>query len=40
MSTHPIGRPGEAQETAHATLFLIENTFATGITLDVDGGKR
>lgn len=36
----PAGRPGEAGEIAHAALFLMENTFTTGITLDVDGGKR
>jgi len=36
----PIGRPGEVEELAGAALFLMENTFTTGITLDVDGGKR
>lgn len=36
----PLGRIGTAEEAAHAALFLVENTFTTGITLDVDGGKR
>ncbi|WP_103533428.1 SDR family NAD(P)-dependent oxidoreductase [Streptomyces sp. SM11] len=36
----PVARPGEADELAHAALFLMENTFTTGITLDVDGGVR
>lgn len=36
----PVGRPGSAQEVAHAAAYLMENTFTTGTTLDVDGGKR
>ncbi|MEX3104946.1 KR domain-containing protein [Streptomyces sp. V2] len=36
----PVGRPGSAEEVAHSALYLMENTFTTGITLDVDGGKR
>lgn len=36
----PAGRPGTAEELAHSVLYLMENTFTTGITLDVDGGKR
>ena len=36
----PLGRIGTAGEVAHAALFLAENTFTTGITLDIDGGKR
>ena len=34
----PLGRPGRAEEIAHAVAFLIENTFVTGVVLDVDGG--
>ncbi|WP_369390379.1 hypothetical protein AB5J72_24140 [Streptomyces sp. CG1] len=33
-------RPGEADELAHAAVFLMENTFTAGITLDTDGGLR
>ncbi|AZM54099.1 short chain dehydrogenase [Streptomyces sp. WAC 01529] len=36
----PVGRPGTAEEVAHAAAYLMENTFTTGTTLDVDGGKR
>ncbi|MDG4864216.1 SDR family oxidoreductase [Streptomyces sp. T-3] len=36
----PVARPGEADELAHAALFLMENTFTAGITLDTDGGIR
>ena len=36
----PLGRIGVAEEAAHAAPFLAENTFTTGITLDVDGGER
>jgi NAD(P)-dependent dehydrogenase (short-subunit alcohol dehydrogenase family) len=32
----PLGRIGTAGEVAHAALFLAENTFTTGITLDID----
>lgn len=35
----PAGRPGTAAEAAHGALFLLENTFTTATTLDVDGGK-
>ncbi|WP_217247693.1 SDR family NAD(P)-dependent oxidoreductase [Streptomyces sp. AC602_WCS936] len=38
--TLPAGRPGTPEDLAHAALFLMENTFTTGHTLDVDGGKR
>lgn len=34
----PLGRPGLARETAHAALFLAENTFMTGAVVDIDGG--
>ncbi|MEV3989074.1 SDR family oxidoreductase [Streptomyces sp. NPDC049837] len=36
----PVGRPGTADEVAHAAAFLMENGFTTGTTLDIDGGKR
>lgn len=36
----PLGRPGTAEEVAHSAVYLMENTFTTGTTLDVDGGKR
>lgn len=36
----PLGRIGTPEEVAHAALFLAENRFTTGITLDVDGGER
>ena len=35
---HLIPRAGTADEVAHAILFVIENDFVTGTTLDVDGG--
>ncbi|MBT3332255.1 MAG: SDR family oxidoreductase [Rhodospirillaceae bacterium] len=35
---HPIPRAGTAEECAHAILFLIQNDFTTGTTVDVDGG--
>jgi NAD(P)-dependent dehydrogenase (short-subunit alcohol dehydrogenase family) len=33
-----IPRPGRSEEVARAILFLIENDFVTGTTIDVDGG--
>ena len=36
----PVGRIGTPDDLAHAALFLIENRFTTGTTLDVDGGER
>lgn len=33
-----IPRPGTPEEVAQAILFLIENEFVTGTTIDVDGG--
>ncbi len=35
---HLIDRPGTADEVASAILFVIENSFVTGTTVDVDGG--
>ena len=33
-----IPRPGEADEVAQAILFMVQNDFVTGTTIDVDGG--
>lgn len=33
-----IPRPGSAHEVAQGILFLIQNDYVTGVTLDVDGG--
>ncbi len=33
-----IPRPGTADECAHGIIFLLENDFVTGTTVDVDGG--
>lgn len=38
VSKHPIGRLGNADEIAHAIVFLSENDFTTGTTILVDGG--
>jgi len=37
---HPIGRFGRSQEVAQPVVWLVapENSFTTGITLQVDGG--
>ena len=35
---HVIPRPGTADEVASGILFLIQNDFVTGTTVDVDGG--
>jgi NAD(P)-dependent dehydrogenase (short-subunit alcohol dehydrogenase family) len=37
-ATHPIPRAGTADEVAQAILFLVQNDFVTGTTVDVDGG--
>jgi NAD(P)-dependent dehydrogenase (short-subunit alcohol dehydrogenase family) len=34
----PVGRVGEASEIAQAYLFLMQEGFATGQTIVVDGG--
>ncbi|MEM8686114.1 MAG: SDR family oxidoreductase [Pseudomonadota bacterium] len=34
----PLGRVGTVAEAAAAALYLMTNTFSTGIVLDVDGG--
>ena len=33
-----IPRAGQPEEVSSAVLFLIENDFVTGTTVDVDGG--
>jgi NAD(P)-dependent dehydrogenase (short-subunit alcohol dehydrogenase family) len=37
-ANHLIPRAGTADEVAQAILFLIQNDFVTGTTVDVDGG--
>ena len=37
-NTVPVGRVGEASEIAQAYLFLMQERFATGQTVVVDGG--
>merc|ERR1712060_569315 len=37
-SAHLIPRPGTADENAQAVMFLVQNEFVTGTTVDVDGG--
>ena len=40
-STHPLGRPGQAEEIAATILFLLsdEAGWITGATLPIDGGR-
>lgn len=40
-TTHPLGRPGRADEVAEAIFFLATpaSSFTTGVTLSVDGGR-
>lgn len=42
QETHPLGRPGLAQEVAEAIAFLAsdQSSFITGVTLPVDGGRH
>lgn len=35
---HLIPRAGQADEVAHGIMFAVENDYATGTTVDVDGG--
>lgn len=41
LSNVPLGRLGEVEDVANATLFLAseEGKFLTGVNLDVDGGR-
>ncbi len=34
----PVGRVGRAEELGQAVLYLMTNSFTTGVVLDVDGG--
>jgi pteridine reductase len=34
-----VKRPGTPDDVAGAVMFLIENTFITGVCLPVDGGR-
>lgn len=36
----PLKRLGEAEEIAHAAIFIAENDFFTGRTIELDGGLR
>jgi NAD(P)-dependent dehydrogenase (short-subunit alcohol dehydrogenase family) len=36
----PVGRIGQPEDVAHAIIFLLRNTYATGTILDLDGGHR
>ncbi len=38
-STHLIKRPGTSAEVAEGLLFVMNNNFVTGTTVDVDGGR-
>ena len=38
-STHLIKRAGKSEEVAAGILFVMENAFVTGTTVDVDGGR-
>ena len=37
-SNTPLGEHGESEHIASAVRFLIENTFITGETIDINGG--
>lgn len=36
----PVGRVGKPEDIASAALMLLENGYATGVILDIDGGIR
>lgn len=38
-STHLIKRAGTSKEVAQGILFVMQNSFVTGTTIDVDGGR-
>jgi NAD(P)-dependent dehydrogenase (short-subunit alcohol dehydrogenase family) len=35
---HLIPRAGRAEEVADGIVFVVQNAYATGTTIDVDGG--
>ena len=37
-ASHVIPRAGTADEVAQAIVFMVQNDFVTGTTIDVDGG--
>jgi NAD(P)-dependent dehydrogenase (short-subunit alcohol dehydrogenase family) len=39
-ASQPVKRLGNAEEIAAGMLFLMENAYATGAVLDIDGGYR
>jgi NAD(P)-dependent dehydrogenase (short-subunit alcohol dehydrogenase family) len=38
-ASHLIKRAGTSEEVASGILFVMQNEFATGTTVDVDGGR-
>jgi NAD(P)-dependent dehydrogenase (short-subunit alcohol dehydrogenase family) len=38
-ATHLIKRAGTSEEVAQGILFVMQNGFVTGTTIDVDGGR-
>jgi 3-oxoacyl-[acyl-carrier protein] reductase len=36
----PLKRLGQPEEIAHTALFIVENDFFTGRTIQIDGGLR
>jgi NAD(P)-dependent dehydrogenase (short-subunit alcohol dehydrogenase family) len=36
---HLIRRAGESGEVAQGILFVMQNAFVTGTTVDIDGGR-
>ena len=38
-ATHLIKRAGTSEEVAQGILFVMQNSFVTGTTIDVDGGR-
>ena len=39
-SEQPVRRLGQVEEIAEGLLFLMDNEYATGVVLDIDGGYR
>jgi NAD(P)-dependent dehydrogenase (short-subunit alcohol dehydrogenase family) len=38
-SSHLIKRAGKSEEVAVGIIFVMQNSFVTGTTVDVDGGR-